>query len=151
MNIIEAFKHYKTFGLSCLPTKDDKSPFSPKKWIETEFTKDDFEGAFGIGIKCGKVSDNLECIDFDNHFEDAKKNITDFISQIDELYKKYNFPIESTTSGGFHLLYKCKTIESSKKLASRPKLKPEGRGLILFQLRQRAINGFVIRLRIFQP
>jgi len=121
MTIQEAFKHYKNFGLSCLPTSDDKSPFKVKTWKETVFINKDFEGAFGIGIICGKASDNLECIDFDNHFYDAKENLSSFISQIKELYDKYKFPIESTTNGGFHLLYKCETIEGNLKLASRPR------------------------------
>jgi hypothetical protein len=121
MTILEAYKHYKNFGLFCLPTKNDKSPFSPKKWVETDFTSDDFKDCYGIGMKCGKISDNIECIDFDNHFGDAKTVLKDFLDRIKELYAVHKFPIESTVNGGYHLIYKCEEIGSSQKLASRPR------------------------------
>lgn len=120
MNHVEIVKYYNSLGLKCLPTKEDKSPLLKENW-KNGFPPEMFTDCFGVGIICGQVSGNLECGDFDNHFLDAKENISSFISQIQELYEKYKFPIESTTSGGFHLIYKCETIEGNLKLASRPK------------------------------
>lgn len=120
MTIIEAFKHYKNFGISCIPTSTDKSPYKVKTWKDVEFSKSDFDGSHGIGIICGKASDNIECLDFDNHFGDAKEVIKAFLDRIKDLYEVHKFPIESTINGGYHLIYKCDAIEGSKKLAQRP-------------------------------
>jgi hypothetical protein len=111
---------YKSNGLYCLPVKQDKSPDCSGSWKGREFKTNDFVN--GVGIACGSVSGNLECLDFDNHFGDAKTNLSAFIKELNGLYEKYSFPIQSTQSGGYHLLYRCSTIEGNKKLASKPKL-----------------------------
>jgi hypothetical protein len=117
----EAFKTYQKAGISCLPTKPDKSPYKP--WKEGITDLQSYTNAHGIGLICGKISGNLECMDFDNHFGDAKDTLSQFIAipEIKEIYEKYKLPIESTVSGGFHLLYRCDKIEGNQKLASRPK------------------------------
>ena len=120
--MIDIAKKYIKSGLSILPVKLDKSPAAPK-WKDVIFNGSEFKGVEGIGIKGGKESDNLEIIDFDNHFGDAKKIISEFlnIDEVKEIYNKYHPPIESTQSGGFHLFYRCDNIEGNQKLASKPK------------------------------
>lgn len=118
--MIETVKKYKLAGLSCLPTSPDKSPYKIKTWIKTDISIDAFNGCYGIGIKCGNESGGLECLDFDNHQNTAKENLTKFIDEINGLYEKYKFPIESTVSGGFHLLYCCEKFDGNKKLAQVP-------------------------------
>lgn len=117
----ETVKQYKQHGLSTLPVKQDKSPAS-RQWL-SEVDLSEFDNCYGIGIKCGKASGGLECIDFDNHFADAKKIIADFISneQVKQIYDKYKLPIASTVSGGYHLLFRCEKNEGNQKLAQRPK------------------------------
>jgi len=112
---------YKSAGLSCLPTDSSKMP-ATKAWKDIDIDINEFT-SFGIAIKCGKCSGNLECIDFDNHFGDAKEVISEFmiIDGVKEIFNKYSLPIQSTTSGGFHLIYRCSVIEGNKKLARRPK------------------------------
>ena len=121
--MIDVALRYKNAGLSCLPTQKDKSP-AIKAWKGVDIDVSNFT-AHGIGIKCGKASGNLECIDFDNHFGDAKDVISEFmkVEGVKEIYDKYSLPIETSVSGGFHLLYRCDTIEGNKKLAMRPKVK----------------------------
>jgi len=121
--MIESFKQYKNFGLSCLPVKKDKSPDTKDSWLSGITNKSAYENCHGIGIICGMISGNLECLDFDNHFGDAKTNFSKFIAEIKDLYNKYKFPIESTQSGGFHFIYSCKKIGGNQKLASRPLLR----------------------------
>jgi hypothetical protein len=120
--MIETAKHYKNFGLSVLPTRKDKSP-ATKKTSGVTIPLSDFKYAFGIGIKCGKESGNLECFDFDNKFSDAKQILSEFlkIEEVRDVYQKHKLPIESTVSGGYHLLYRCSKNEGSLKLARRPK------------------------------
>ena len=84
-------KKYIESGLSCLPVKDNKSP-DISAWRNIAIPYDKFS-SFGVGVKCGKESNGLECLDFDNHFGDAKQTLSEFIKQIKELYDKYLFPI----------------------------------------------------------
>jgi hypothetical protein len=125
--MIEVAQKYKDVGFSCLPTQKDKSP-AISAWKGVEIPPALFT-AYGIGIKCGAASGNLECMDFDNHFGDAKDVISEFmkIEGVREIYEKHQLPIESTMNGGFHLLYRCDTIEGNKKLAMRPRTEPNGK------------------------
>ncbi len=123
--MINAYLKYKEAGFSCLPTAKDKLPAIPKgeSWLMGWNNKSEYEKSFGIGIICGQPSGGLECIDFDNHFGDAKQVVSDFlqIEEVKTIYEKYKLPIQSTTSGGFHLLYRCSVIGGNQKLACRPK------------------------------
>ena len=103
-------------NFSVIPVKDNKAPmFGGWNFNLTEkFNYDELiKHAEKYGIVCGY--DNLEVIDVDNHFSDA-----------DELFKFiYNnfdlerFPIIKTQGGGYHIYYKCTTIEGNQKLAMR--------------------------------
>ena len=119
--MIEQAKKYRKAGLDCLPTKENKAP-ACKSWKLT-VDINEFKDVHGIGLVCGKRSFGLECMDFDNHFGDAKKNISEFIEipEVKEIYKKYNLPIQQTISGGYHLLFRCSFNEGNKKLAQRAK------------------------------
>jgi hypothetical protein len=123
-NLTQIAKEYIKSGLSILPVKNDKTPAS-LHWKDADiiFKESDFERVEALGIKGGKGSNNLEIIDFDNHFFDAKKIISEFINilEVKEIYEKYSLPIESSQSGGFHLFYRCDIIEGNQKLASRPR------------------------------
>ena len=123
--MINAFLKYKSYGLACLPTAKDKLPSIPKgeSWLNGWNNKSEYENSFGIGILCGNISGGLECLDFDNHFGDAKQVVSDFlqIEEVKSIYEKHKLPIQSTTSGGFHLLYRCSVITGNQKLANRPK------------------------------
>ena len=76
MTIIEAYTKYREAGIAVHPTKADKAPLMSTDW-KGGFDKSAFVGAEGIGIICGKISGNIECLDFDNHFGDAKDRITE--------------------------------------------------------------------------
>ena len=64
-------KEYINYGFSVLPTKEDKSPDVKGTWKDGIKDLSLFEKSYGIGIICGKLSGNLECLDWDNHFGDA--------------------------------------------------------------------------------
>jgi len=121
MKII-AEKYIKT-GLSVLPVKlNDKAP-AIKSWAELQSKIIEDTNLFtgtSIGIIAGKISNNLEVLDFDNHGGTAKKVLSDFIEipLIKEIYEKYKLPIVSTPSGGYHLFYRANNIEGNLKLAT---------------------------------
>lgn len=113
---------YIASGLSCLPTTKTKLP-ATKAWKGVDVPVSEFT-SFGIAVKCGEASGGLECIDFDNHFGDAKDVVSEFMQMegIKDICIKYKLPIQTTTGGGFHLMYRCSVIEGNQKLARRPKL-----------------------------
>lgn len=114
----KAFKIYRELGFKCLPVKEDKRPQVSGTW-KGGVTNENAYDSWGIGIATG---DGLECWDFDNHFGDATKNLTEFIKEVEDLNEKYQFPIEKTQGGGYHLIFKCSEIDGNKKLAQRPKM-----------------------------
>lgn len=118
--ILEKFREN---NFAILPVNKVKEPHKVKTWPVSDFKT--FVGAYGIGIACGKASGGLECIDFDNHFGDAKDVLSEFISEIEDIYHKHKFVVESTQNGGYHFLYRCSEVEGNLKLASRPKWSPK--------------------------
>lgn len=116
----DILQKYWKWSLATLPVKKDKSP-AVKTWKDCEKDLSAYDNAFGIGIICGTPSNYLECLDFDNHFADAKDTLSRFIEEIKPLYDKHKFPIQMSQNGGYHLLYRCSDVEGNKKLAQRPK------------------------------
>lgn len=114
------FETYQSAGFACLPIKRDKTPLMSQNWKQG-FSADVFTQAEGIGIICGKASGGLECLDFDNHFGDAKQIMASYleIPEVAEIYKKHSLPIESTQRGGYHFLFRCEKNEGNRKLAQR--------------------------------
>ncbi|MBQ7652228.1 MAG: DUF3987 domain-containing protein [Victivallales bacterium] len=103
-------QEYLAAGLSVLPaSRRNKHPVL-KTWTEfqgrlpTEKEVDSWFRASddAVCIVCGKVSGNLECIDFDSHGELFPK-WAEALPQ--ELFDR--LVIERTPSGGFHVSYRC--------------------------------------------
>lgn len=135
--MIAAYEKFKNAGLACLPTGSDKMPAIPKgsSWKGGWNNLSEYESSYGIGIICGKVSGNLECIDFDNSFGDIGKIFNAFleIEDVREITRKYSFPAQLTKRKGFHLLYRCEINEGNQKLASR--LNNDGKKEVLIETR----------------
>lgn len=157
--MIDVFKKYKESGFLCLPTKKDKSPLLPQNW-KNGFDEEYFKDAEGIGLICGEKSGGLECLDFDNHFNDARKNLSAFVDipEVNEIYRKYKFPIELTMNGGYHFLYRCSKNEGNRKLAQRwmeeqkrPDAIIETRGEGGYFVAYPTIGYKVVRNDIFNP
>lgn len=75
----------------------------PLRYVPTMF----LEGNF-IGVVCGGVSHNLECLDFDNKLGNIDEVWKEYISYNDvkSIVEKYNLYIEKTLTGGRHLVWK---------------------------------------------
>jgi hypothetical protein len=80
---------------------------------------DQLNSSGGIALVCGKVSGNLEILDFDNKFNLAEHTFTNFLKfpEVAKIIGKHNLPYEKSLSGGYHLLYRCESISGNKKLA----------------------------------
>ena len=110
----------KIKGLRLIPINSKKIPIV-KNWQNS--TEDhSFANADGVGLVCGKISGNVEAIDFDLKyslngdvlFTEYKKRV---LAQNKDILPK--LVVQKTTSGGYHLIYKCSVIEGNKKLAQR--------------------------------
>jgi len=132
--IFEAAKLYVENGISVLPvTVHDKRPLRNEwgHWQKTLPTTEEINniypmlnGIHGIAVIGGTVSGNLEIIDFDNHMGNAKKAMTEWakIPEVKEILDRYPFVLETTQSGGYHLIYRHNgDPEGSRKLAHEPK------------------------------
>lgn len=148
--MIKTFYKYRDAGFSCLPTTEEKTPAIPKgtSWkgghgwtYEKEYSK-----CYGIGLITGAASGGLECIDFDNHFGDAKEVLSEFFKMegVKDIIQKYQLPVESTVSGGFHLIYRCEVIDGNKKLANRPRLLEDGNTIDDVLIETRGEGGYFV-------
>lgn len=125
----KVYNLYVSNGFKIFPTQEDKSPKKGFLWKTSTATLVDFKGQYGIAVACGKDSRNLELIDIDNHFGDAKTLISNFlaIEEVREIFETHKLPIHTTVGGGYHILYRCKKIEGNQKLASKPKWNEKSR------------------------
>jgi hypothetical protein len=120
--MINTALHLLELGLSVIPVKPEtKSPTVAtwKPYQTTRMTPDQaffmFQDVTGIALIGGKVSGNVEIIDFDNHQGDATATLNKF----KKLVTTTNLIIQSTPSGGYHIIYRCEKIAGNLKLAQR--------------------------------
>lgn len=119
-------KSYLEQNISIIPiTKGKKTP-AIKSWKEFMYGRmslDQFDTLFNdcdVAMIGGKVSGNLECLDFDNKLDNAQDVMSEFynIEAVNEVIEKHKLPMQNTPSGGFHIIYKCDAeVDPSQKLA----------------------------------
>ena len=128
-NAEQAALAYAGASLSVIPVKQDKSP-AVKSWTEfqtnlvTESTIREWytSGPPGVGIICGAVSGNIECIDIDEKYNlEAISLLERFSALVDGQAPRLLSRLvhETSVNGGHHFAYRCKMIEGNLKLARR--------------------------------
>lgn len=115
----EIARSYMEVGLNPLPiAKGEKRPLisdhNTLKVTEAEIEQYPWDA---IGVSTGFISGALEAIDFDlKNADDPEKVMKIFKSKVPlELLNK--LIVQRTQSGGYHMIYRCSEISSSKKLA----------------------------------
>jgi len=131
-NIKEVALRFVNLGLSVLPVNQAKEPtaqgkngcvrFSWNKYQSQIMTAQEIDRSFtgdcvkGLGIICGKISGGLEVIDID-----TKYDLTGYLAEEYSNLIKDNLPelydslvIAQTQSGGYHLFYRCETLEGNQ-------------------------------------
>lgn len=115
--ISQAGNDYRDYGLNVLPAwRETKRP-STSSWAR--YQTEQYKGAFktdALCIVCGKISGNLETIDFDmagRSFESWKEEVLKNDGYQDVLD---TLVIEKTQSGGYHVGYRSEFIEPTQKL-----------------------------------
>lgn len=125
--------HLRGSGLSTIPIRTDgsKQP-AIGSWKEYQHrlpTESELRKWFGngkqrgIAVIGGKVSGNLEVIDFD-----APELISEWLKLVGVFLSELlaGLPQVETPSGGLHVFYRCRRIASNTKLAQRVVEAPEG-------------------------
>jgi len=118
----EIAKQYMSYGLNPLPIPiNEKRPLN-ENHNTVKITEQDIERYpyDAIGVSTGIISQGLEAIDFDlKNAADPKLVMKIFKSKIPaDLLKR--LVVQSTVSGGYHMIYRCEDVSSSKKLAKNP-------------------------------
>lgn len=117
-------------GLSVLPVNpgEKKPPFKWADWQREIMALDSVESFFSgkeIGIICGAVSGNLECLDFDDPlaFDEFKAYIDDH--DLTALFQSCY--IQRTPSGGFHVVYRTQGPPKGNTKLARPEIGSKAR------------------------
>lgn len=157
MKLLEQAKKYAKHKYSIIATDAHKRPIGLWKEYQSEIASEDkINGMFsnsrvsGIAVICGKVSSCLEVIDVDSKHDITGQLWQDYIQAITdaniELAQK--LLIAKTINGGYHIYYRCETIEGNKKLASRETTAEERENnpheKVLVLIETRGEGGYVI-------
>lgn len=105
--------------LQYIPINEKKVPMV-SAWQTSNATHDLTKGA-GVGIVCGKLSDNIEAIDFDMKYDITGTLFARYKKEVLRLAPGLleKMTVQKTVNKGFHFLYRCETIEGNLKLANR--------------------------------
>ena len=133
--IKQAANLYLSNGYSVFPVKEDKTP--TLDWGRYSVEKMKFEDVDGFfnnpaakGIALATGFNNVTCVDVDCKYDLSGTLFGDLCKLIrPEVLSR--MAINKTVNGGFHLLFRCKKVEGSLKLASRATIKEEK--LLTFQ------------------
>jgi len=157
-------QRFMNAGLSFIPVGRDKKPWV-ESWTKYQYRRPDpdelgsmkFLDAPGVAVIAGDVSGGVECIDFDIKNDPTGKIWEEFNNKIEELglvdilAKTY---IQQTSSGGYHVVYRCTTVGRNQKLAlpeasREPIIETRGNGgyfLVAPSERYEPIQGGILQL-----
>ncbi len=159
-NILPTLHLAHRSGIVCLPVKLDGSKAPAVAWKQYQHrppTSQELQLWFppeqeGFGAVTGKISGNLECLDFDTMpiFEKFGSSITDMGQS--RLLQKVRAGYEDRSPRGVHLLYRCEVIAGNQKLAhvyerneaGEVKRSEYGHAIIKTEIETRGEGGFVI-------
>lgn len=109
-------------GLQFVPVGEGKNPLVTGWQSSTKKHDLDMKDRWGVGLVCGVPSGNIECIDVDVKYDLTGKMFENYKRLIHEIDDKIlpKLVVQKTMSGGYHLIYRCRTIVGNTKLANRP-------------------------------
>jgi len=90
--------------------------------LNWQTSTEEFEITGDRGLVCGILSDKVEAIDFDSKYDltgTLFNRYCEMVKSYDPLVLK-SLTVQKTANSGYHLIYRCETIEGNLKLASRP-------------------------------
>lgn len=147
-----AASDYLNSGISVTATNKSKVSTAPWAELQTRLLRKEelperFSGSSGVAIICGRVSGGIEVIDVDTKYDTTGKLYDTFLSMIPESLRK-RLSVACTRSGGYHLYYRCTTIEGNQKLAKRgataEELSDNPHAKVFVLLETRGEGGYVV-------
>lgn len=107
-------------GLRFMPIKANKAPIHTG-WQKDNTTVYNFSNAVAVGLVCGAMSGNIEVIDFDTKYDITGKLFSEYKRTVQDIKPGLlqKMVVQKTMSGGYHFIYRCKTIGGNQKLANR--------------------------------
>lgn len=123
MNYTQIAETLISEGFNPLPLRADKSPALPSGHPYLYEKMDNlalFDNCDMIGVACGKISGNLECIDFDAHKgQNIREVFKKFSSDVmvNTLIKSGQVAVYETPSKGYHIIYRWERSEQKQNLA----------------------------------
>jgi hypothetical protein len=154
--LVAAYKYINS-GICVIATNKNKIAFKPWKKYTTEIIKiEEAEKLFedpqaeALAVICGATSGNVEVIDIDSKYDTTGALWGEYAQAIkdndQELFDRLY--IVGTISGGYHIYYRCSSIEGNSKLARRPATEEEARkdpnDRVKVLIETRGQNGYVI-------
>lgn len=123
--MLKAAQFYASHGYSVIPTGSNKRSILTWSQYQKHIPSNNeliaefaHPSAAGLAVICGKVSGGLEVIDIDTKYDLSGDLFDRFAAAVDPAIWSQLYIVQ-TKSGGYHLYYKCSTIEGNKKLAMR--------------------------------
>lgn len=106
--------------LRLIPVNQNKAPIV-LNWQEDVTTVYDFSTAYGVGLVCGKLSGNIEVLDFDLKHDVSGTIFNEYQKAVADLDPNLlsKMVVQTTMNGGFHFIYRCDDVGPSMKLANR--------------------------------
>lgn len=151
--MLKAASFYASQGYSIIATDNTKRSIQSWKKYQSEIASpQEIKTLFshpkcsGLAVICGAVSGNLEVIDVDLKYDVSGKLWEEFKESLGDLFPRLY--CVQTKSGGYHLYFKCETIEGNQKLARRHateeelKENPNVKEIVLIETRGE--GGYVI-------
>lgn len=124
----EVAKKYMALGLNPLPiSPDKKAPMNGEhNTVPLDLAQIEYYPFEAIGVSTGILSGGLEAIDFDlKNAADPAEIMRMFKAKVPNSTLR-KLVVQQTQSGGYHFIYRCEDVSSSKKLAKNP----EGKAII---------------------
>lgn len=125
---LQIARNYMELGLNPLPIAPDKKAPMNEEHNTVPLTLETIElyPFEAIGVSTGILSGGLEAIDFDlKNAVDPQAIMKCFKAKVNKDLLKV-LVVQQTQSGGYHFIYRCEDVSSSKKLAKNP----EGKAII---------------------
>jgi hypothetical protein len=157
-NMTQTAIEYVKSGLSVIPTNKNKrpalqswTPFQHNRADLIELSKWWITSDHSIATICGKVSGNLELIDFDEKYNINNSSLFEQWRMLVEIQRPGlvgRLVTQTTINKGFHIIYRCSEIERNQKLAERTateeELKKEPKVMALTLIETRGEGGYFL-------
>jgi hypothetical protein len=153
-NYLDIALKYHRAGFRCIPVTETKAPAcgSWKRFMEAQSEKDirDIFARDSHGIALLMGIGGLECIDVDEKYSLDGQLMAKFMRLNDEVNANSapftSLTVVRTTSGGYHVLYRCDAPEGNQKLANRPATEEERKGgdTVKVLIETRGVGGYIV-------